>query len=101
MNEKNRLQDFGVVSRKEIDEILQQAKSALEVTICGLQKVVGASAGKLHDATEKPKELFDSGLSIADGFATTAKGLGQTAFSKFVRDPRKSKELGDRLPDEQ
>lgn len=101
MNEKNRFQDFGDVSRKEIDEILQYAKSALDITVSSLQKVVGASTDRFHDASEKPKEIFESGRNIADGFASTARDLGSTAFSKFVRDPRKSKELGDRLPDDE
>ena len=112
MNEKNRIPGIGDVSR-ELGEILGHTRSTLGTALGGLQKIVSDATDKPKEiiesgksfadefassATEKPKELYESGRNHVEQFATLARGIGATAFSKFVRDPRKSKELGDRLP---
>ncbi len=81
MSERNKLPDFGDVSR-EIKDILNNAQPYAETVINGLQHAAAIN-----------KQRIERSVNYASSIATVAKDLGSTAITNLLR---RSTELGDR-----
>lgn len=94
MNEKNRFPGLGDVSR-EVNEILEGAMPALELTVGSLKKVIANSQQRLEDGISISKDWVEGGVADSrklaensvekvNDIASISVKLGKTTLARLI-----------------